>query len=278
MPVKKKLMEKYTQIQVSLWERPSLAKVGDFRLELGDYVIIKNESGIDIGRVITLFEPQDEKAIGPDQGEAAAIVRKVTTEDLENFNEMNKQKAPALDYCKKMVDRLDLPMKVIDIHFSFDGSRLVFPFIADGRVDFRQLVKDLTHHFQKSIRLQQIGIRDEAKISGDIGTCGRVLCCKTHLKELASITSELADVQQVAHRGSERLSGSCGRLRCCLAYEQEVYNELVKNLPPIGSKVKTPQGKGKVLGWHTLKQTIDVAIEGDESNRIEIPTKGVKII
>ncbi|MFA6321909.1 MAG: regulatory iron-sulfur-containing complex subunit RicT [Candidatus Buchananbacteria bacterium] len=271
-------MDKYAQIQVSLWEKPFIAKVGDYKLELGEQVVVKTEAGFDMGRVMMLFIPSTEPTFGPETGEAAVIVRKVTTEDVQNQNELNKQKAAGLDYCKKMVDRLDLPMKVIDVHFSFDGSRIVFPFIADGRIDFRQLVKDLTHHFQKSIRLQQIGIRDEAKIAGDVGTCGRTLCCKTHLKELASITSELADVQQIAHRGSERLSGSCGRLRCCLAYEQEVYNDLVKNLPPIGSQVKTPQGKGKVIGWHTLKQTVDVVLEGDDANRVEVAIKSLKNI
>jgi cell fate regulator YaaT (PSP1 superfamily) len=164
-------------------------------------------------------------------------------------------------------------MKVVDAHFSFDGGRLIFPFIADGRVDFRQLVKDLTHHFQKSIRLQQIGIRDEAKITGDFGSCGRQLCCKTHLKSLVSITSELAEVQQIAHRGSERLSGQCGRLRCCLAYEGKNYEELASNLPAIGSTIKTPQGKGEVIGWHTLKQTVDVALNGDRNNVIEFSLK-----
>ncbi len=268
-------MERYAQIQVSLWEKPYVAKLEDFRIELGDMVVIKSEQGNDLGRVVSIFEPAAEKIEG---AEEASIVRKVMTEDVENQNEVNKQKATTLDYCKKVVERLNLPMKVIDAHFSFDGSRVVFPFIADGRVDFRQLVKELTHHFQKSIRLQQIGIRDEAKIAGDVGTCGRTLCCKTHLKELASITSELADIQQVAHRGSERLSGQCGRLRCCLAFEQEVYNELAKNLPALGSKVKAPQGKGKVIGWHTLKQTVDLALEGDQSEVIEVPAKDVKLI
>lgn len=271
-------MEKFAHIQISLWEKPNVVKVGDFKLELGEQVIIKAEAGLDMGRVISIFIPQAESTVQAPIVEDATIVRKVTTEDVENFNDLNKQRPATLDYCKKMVDRLDLPMKVIDCHFSFDGSRVVFPFIADGRIDFRQLVKDLTHHFQKSIRLQQIGIRDEAKIAGDVGTCGRTLCCKTHLKELASITSELADQQQVAHRGSERLSGSCGRLRCCLAYEQEVYNELVKTLPPLGSKVKTPQGSGKVIGWHTLKQTVDVDLEGDDGNRVEVPVKVIKIV
>jgi len=255
------------QVQVIFWDQASDYKSDGLKLEMGDQVVIKTDWGTEVGKVMMLKEISEQ---GPTQ-DLPAIVRKVTTEDLETLGQFKTQISAALEYCKKAVDRYNLPMKVIDAHFSFDGSRLMFPFIADGRVDFRQLVKDLTHHFQKSIRLQQIGIRDEAKISGDFGSCGRRLCCKTHLRELSSITSDLADMQQISHRGSERLSGLCGRLRCCLAFEQEAYEELAKNLPAIGSIIKTPQGKGKVVGWHTLKKTVDVALENNERNIIEVP-------
>lgn len=263
---------KIAQIQIAHWDRVYDYKLGDFRLELGDQVLIKTDWGTEVGKVVGLKEVSDQEFAGREES-FMPIIRSVTTEDLETSGELQKQKPAALEYCKKLVDRHNLPMKVIDAHFSFDGSRLIFPFIADGRVDFRALVKDLTHHFQKSIRLQQIGIRDEAKIAGDFGSCGRELCCKTHLQELSSITSELADLQQISHRGSERLSGQCGRLRCCLAFEGENYKQLAKNLPALGSIIKTPQGKGEVIGWHTLKQTVDVALEGNERNIIEVPIK-----
>ncbi|MFA6254477.1 MAG: regulatory iron-sulfur-containing complex subunit RicT [Patescibacteria group bacterium] len=263
------------QVKVAFWDRVYECPVGDFKLEIGDQVIVKTDWGTEIGKVVALVNLQEDKAASQNEW-SSSIIRKVTTEDLGTWSSLQKQKHEALEYCKKLVDRHGLAMKVIDAHFSFDGGRLIFPFIADGRIDFRVLVKDLTHHFQKSIRLQQIGIRDEAKISGDFGSCGRKLCCKTHLKALESITSDLADVQQISHRGSERLSGLCGRLRCCLAFEGENYQELAKTLPALGSRIKTRQGFGKVIGWHTLKQTVDVALEGDEKNIIEIsiPDKG----
>lgn len=256
------------QIKIAFWDRLYPAEAGDLKLLIGEQVVVKTDWGAEIGKVVLISEVPIKEATG--QEELVKIIRKVTTQDLESFADLNRQKSSALEYCKKLVDRHQLPMKVIDAHFSFDGGRLTFPFIADGRVDFRALVKDLTHHFQKSIRLQQIGIRDEAKITGDFGSCGRKLCCKTHLRELSSITSDLADLQQISHRGSERLSGLCGRLRCCLAFEGETYTQLSKNLPAIGSIIKTPQGKGKVVGWHILKQTVDMALEGDEQNIIEV--------
>ena len=268
-------MVKIAQVQIAFWDKVYKSPIEDYILELNDEVVIKTEWGLELGKVIGL-QLVEEAEVAKFGDSLAPIVRKATTEDHENSAELNRQKSAAVDFCKKSVERCNLPMKVIDAHFSFDGSRLIFPFIADGRVDFRVLVKDLTHHFQKSIRLQQIGIRDEAKICGDVGSCGRTLCCRTHLKELVSITSDFADVQQVAHRGSERLSGQCGRLRCCLAFEKNVYEELGKALPAIGTNVRTDKGRGKVIGWHTLKQSVDVLLEGDEKDIIEVPIKGDK--
>jgi cell fate regulator YaaT (PSP1 superfamily) len=268
-------MGKIVQVQVAFWDRVYEYQVGDLKLAIGDQVVVKTEWGTEIGKVIGFCESFSDKASMP-QDDSQQIIRKMTTEDSEILAEADKQKVIALDYCKRAIEKYQLPMKVIDAHFSFDGSRLVFPFIADGRVDFRQLVKDLTHHFQKSIRLQQIGIRDEAKISGDYGSCGRKLCCKTHLKELTSVTSELADLQQVAHRGSERLSGLCGRLRCCLAFEEQCYRQLANGLPTIGATVRINQGKGRVISWNILKQSLNVVLEGDEKNIIEVSLKDLK--
>lgn len=260
-------MPQLAKIQINFWDQIYECLVNDLKIEIGDQVVVRSEWGTDIGRVISIGDVSSDQA---DKKELVSLTRRATTEDLEAVSEIKKQIPAALEHCKKVVDHHNLPMKVIDAHFSFDGSRLVFPFIADGRIDFRQLVKDLTHHFQKSIRLQQIGIRDEAKISGDFGSCGRNLCCKTHLKDLTSITSDLADLQQVAHRGSERLSGMCGRLRCCLAFEEETYRELAKNLPEIGTAVKTSQGRGKVISRHILKNAVSVELEGEDKNIIEV--------
>ncbi len=190
-------------------------------------------------------------------GKIKPVMRKATAHDLEKIPDL-KEKTSALKQCKEMARKHNLPMKLVDAHFAFDGSRLTFAFIADGRVDFRELVKDLTRRFNRTIRLQQIGIRDEAKVVGDFGPCGRNLCCREHLGDLKSITSEMAELQQCAHRGSERISGICGRLMCCLAYEQNGYEELNKKMPPVGARVKVDGKRGVVVGHHVLKQTVDV--------------------
>lgn len=265
-------MPQIAQIQITPWFHLYDCKVGDLLLKINDQVVIKVEGGAESGRVIGLIEVSANEIVGLEEN-LKPILRKVTTEDLNVMAEQKNYKAAALEYCRKAVAHHNLPMKVIDAHFSFDGGRLTFPFIADGRVDFRELVKDLTHHFQKSIRLQQIGIRDEAKITGDFGPCGRTLCCKAYLdlKNLGSVTAELAELQQISHRGSERLTGLCGRLRCCLAFEKTTYDELAKNLPAVGSKIKTPQGEGEVVALNILEQTVDVALSGDRGNIIEVP-------
>ncbi|MDX9892921.1 MAG: regulatory iron-sulfur-containing complex subunit RicT [Patescibacteria group bacterium] len=265
-------MAKIAQVKVAEWHHLFDCLSDDQALNLGDQVVIETEWGQEIGKVVVLREiPQP--AVDKNSDVIIKLVRKVTTEDLESLADCQRLEAEALRYCRQAVEKLGLAMKIIDAHYSFDGLRIVFPFIADGRVDFRQLVKDLTHHLQKSIRMQQIGIRDEAKITGDVGSCGRRLCCATHLHQLNSITSEMADNQQVAHRGAERLSGLCGRLRCCLAFEEDLYREAAKDLPAIGSKIKTPKGMGKVIGWHTLRRSVDVLLDGGEKNIIEIPIK-----
>ncbi|MBU1165133.1 stage 0 sporulation protein [Patescibacteria group bacterium] len=260
-------MSKIAQIIFTPWDKPYDFSFEEFDLLVGDSVVVKTELGTEVGRVVSII---DAKKVDDKEREIKPISRKVTTADLNKVSDATKQKGPAIEYCRKATEKYGLGMKIVDCHFSFDGGRITFAFIADGRVDFRQLVKDLTHHFQKSIRLHQIGIRDEAKMSGDFGTCGRKLCCKGFLNELGNITSELAEQQQISHRGSDRLSGICGRLRCCLAYEKDLYDDLAKNLPAIGTVIKTKKGKGEVIGWHTLRQTVDLKLEGKDGNKGDI--------
>lgn len=268
-------MIKVAQIKFTPWDKPYDFKIEELAVRLGEQVVVKTDLGMEIGKIISLSARDENSA---NAVELKPILRKITTEDLDKLDEALRQKGPAIEYCKKAAAKLGLDMKIVDCHYSFDGGRLTFAFIAEGRIDFRQLVRDLTHHFQKSIRLHQIGIRDEAKMCGDFGSCGRRLCCNNFLKELGNITSELAEAQQVSHRGSDRLSGICGRLRCCLAYEKELYESLNQGLPSLGTIVKTKQGKGEVVGWHTLKQTVDVRIKsdnGNEENIIEVETKNL---
>lgn len=277
------------QVQFSPWDKVYSFKTDDASIVVGDMVVVDTELGLEIGKVLSFFNLSDDgkieckcpnknnsccshkEAVEGDK-EIKMVVRKAEKNDLEKLIKEDK-KQEALVECKKMISKYDLPMKVVDAHFSYDGSRITFAFISDGRVDFRELVKDLTRHFKRNIRLHQIGIRDEAKIAGDCGHCGRKLCCRGFLKDLASITSEMADTQQCGHRGSERLSGVCGRLMCCLAYEEKGYEELLAKMPPIGAKVNVDGKKGVVVGHHVLKQSVDVEFTDDKGEgkvRVEV--------
>ena len=275
------------KVQFASWDKAYDFSANDLKLKPGDRVVVKTELGSEVGVVICMKEqaetdaageaqPQDA-AVEPDEtGEKAAgekqdreikpVIRKATSLDLEK-TPSGAERAKALAFSKLMKERLGLPMKFIDAHFSFDGSRITFAFIADGRVDFRELVKELTRHFGRTIRLQQIGIRDEAKIMGDYGHCGQPLCCKRFLRDLSSITSEMAELQQCAHRGSERISGICGRLMCCLSYEEKGYEDLAAALLPIGSKVSMDGKKGIVVGHNILKQTLKVEFGGENNEQ-----------
>ncbi|MDD5290942.1 MAG: regulatory iron-sulfur-containing complex subunit RicT [Patescibacteria group bacterium] len=269
---------KMVQVQFAPWDKIYNFDQADLTLVLGDNVIVKTDLGMEIGKVVGFAEAEetelvDEKIPDKESGEEEKnqetkkaikpIIRKATPLDLGK-RASSKDKEEALEYCRKMVEKNQLEMKLVDVNFSFDGSKVTFAFIADGRVDFRELVKDLTRHFNKTIRLYQIGIRDEAKIKGDYGPCGRQLCCKRFLGDLASITSEMAEVQQVVHRGSERISGMCGRLMCCLAFEEKGYEELAKNMPPLGTKVNVDGKRGTVVGHHILKQSVRVQFPGEK--------------
>jgi cell fate regulator YaaT (PSP1 superfamily) len=265
---------KVVQIQFTPWDKIYYFDSNNIDLANGDKVVVKTKMGMEIGEVVGFEDSSKEKAgcqcpkkeecphNSSNKKEIKPVLRIANPIDLEKIPS-KEENEKALDYCKKIVEKYNLPMKLIDVHFSFDTSRLTFAFIADSRVDFRELVKDLTRHFNKTIRLQQIGIRDEAKIMGDYGHCGKPLCCRGHLQNLESITSEMAELQQCAHRGSERISGICGRLMCCLAYEQKGYEDLEDKMPPIGTKVNVDGKRGEVVNRHVLKQTVDVKFRGD---------------
>jgi cell fate regulator YaaT (PSP1 superfamily) len=254
------------EIQFAPWDKKYDFDSKGHQLKIGDRVVVKTELGTEIGKVVGFKEKRR-----PTQEEIKPILRKATLTDLERMEKKKDRAKEAFKFCKKLIKKHGLPMKLIDARFSFDGARLTFAFIAKERVDFRELVKDLTRKFQKSIRLHQVEVRQEARSAGGIGLCGREMCCARFLKNLGQVTTDLIRDQQLTHRGPERLSGPCGRLMCCLAFEECYYKELMKNLPPIGSLIKTPQGVGEVVGWHTLKQSVDVKI--DEDTIIEVPIK-----
>ncbi|MCK5211457.1 stage 0 sporulation protein [Candidatus Parcubacteria bacterium] len=279
-------MMKVAEVQFVPWDKAYYFSYEGLNVKVNDKVIVRTEIGMEMGEIINFKEVKESDFVKVEineEGEEADIVqadaetndkktslkpilRRAGAADLEKIT-TTASKKKALDYVKQTKEKYKLAMKFIDVYFAFDASRITFAFIADGRVDFRDMVKDLTRHFGKTIRLQQIGIRDEAKIMGDFGHCGRGLCCRGHLRNLESITSEMAEIQQCSHRGSERISGICGRLMCCLAYEQGGYAELADKLPPIGAKVSVDGKRGVVASHHTLKQSVDVEFPGENGDR-----------
>lgn len=257
------------RVQFAPWDKCYNFSYEQEELKVGDYVVVETKLGTELARVVSLSK--SEKASADDGSTPVKpISRQATKEDLDKVLEQNRNKDKVFKTCVSFVHKHNMPIKLVDVHFSLDETRITFAFVADGRVDFRELLKDLNREFKKSIRLQQIGIRDEIKINGDTGCCGRNLCCQGFYKDLGNVTSDLAALQQVAHRGSERLSGVCGRLKCCLTFEEKLYNELSDNLPMIGEKLKTKHGDGEVISWHVLKQTVDVLLD-DKSTIVEIP-------
>ncbi len=234
----------------------------------GDKVIVKTKSGNDLGLITKVTEKGDLES-----EEEIIILRKARSDDLKKFEEKNKDKKKAIKVCENLAKKGELQIKVIDALFSFDGGRITFAFVSPGRVDFRLLVKDLAQKFHKSIRMHQVGARQETGFSGDIGPCGRPLCCLTFLKKLGHITTDMISHQNLSQRGPERLSGMCGRLKCCLSFEEDAYCKILKELPPIGSKVKTKQGAGKVTGYRILKKIVIVKVKDDF---LQLPLDEVK--
>ncbi|OGF30877.1 hypothetical protein A2533_03160 [Candidatus Falkowbacteria bacterium RIFOXYD2_FULL_35_9] len=261
---------KLIEVQITTWDKIYYFETSEVDFDLGGYVIVQTENGEEIVKVVNICERGNEVL---DEEFSAQYIRKAEREDIEKALEYKKNEVSVLATCKSMIKKVNLPMKLVDAHFSIDGKRLTFAFIANGRVDFRVLLKDLVKQFKLNIRLQQIGIRDEIKINGDLGCCGHQLCCQSFYKELGNVTSDLADLQQITHRGSERLSGVCGRLKCCLTFEKEVYEECAACLPAVGTRVRTDQGRGVVIGWNTLKKSVRVKLDddGEGVSIIEVP-------
>ena len=243
------------KVLVSLysWENPKLYH-SDFEVSKGDKVIVATEYSNEIG----IVEDADVEAKDEPQEK---ILRVATKRDQEVFSKYEEDKEEYLEVCRQEIKKTGLEMKLIDARINLDGKQAVFAFTADGRVDFRELVKTLTKLFKKSIRMQQIGSRDEARKLGGYGICGRELCCVRGGGNMQSITTDMARIQQIAHRGTDRISGLCGRLMCCLAYEAQQYKEMLVGMPELHSTVKTPEGKGFVIEVNGITQEIKVKLE-----------------
>lgn len=260
---------KVAQIQFHPCEKIFDYNLTDTDAKVGDVVIVEREGVQEAGKVIRINEVKEEI-----EKTLPCVLRKATSTDLEKIRRFQTKEKEAFLVCRKKIKEHNLPMKLEGVHFTFTGSKITFYFTAEERVDFRELVKTLVKHFKKSVRLQQIGVRDATAKIGDIGICGRPLCCKTFLKEIKTIPLESARLQQMAQRGSERITGICGRLMCCLAFEAELYEELAKNMPKLETEVETAQGKGKVVSLNILKQKVTVDL--GEDTKIEFPVSEVR--
>ncbi len=234
-------------------------------LKVGDHVVVETSRGYEAGQVV--LAPHDV----PDSqitGQLKPVIRRATIEDMLSKETHAMHEMAALERCRRKVAECNLPMKVVGAEYSFDGNSLVFFFTSEKRVDFRELVKDLAHLFHTRIELRQIGVRDEAKLVGGIGPCGRLLCCMTHLSEFEPVSIRMAKQQDLPLSPME-ISGLCGRLLCCLAYEDDYYREAKQNLPKVGEIVDTEYGQGEVLSANVIKQTLTVELESGVT--LEIP-------
>jgi cell fate regulator YaaT (PSP1 superfamily) len=230
---------------------------GNNGVKEGDCVIVEHDRGIDYGRVVPATEANpDNKA----KEQPKKILRKANESDLKQIDENRGRAKEAFFSCEKKIMERKLEMKLVQAEYSFDRSKIIFYFTADGRVDFRDLVKDLAKIFKARIELRQIGVRDEARLCGGYGSCGRELCCKTFLKDFEPVTIKMAKEEGLP-LNPPKISGLCGRLMCCLYYEYETYKILSKGLPREGEHVTIQQGKGKVIGVNVFKRTATVLLE-----------------
>lgn len=245
-----------------------------YKVNIGDHVIVETARGIEYGKVV--LGPRnikEEEVVHP----LKEVLRVATKEDEEQ-EQMNRVKEKdAFKICQKKIREHGLEMKLIDAEYTFDNNKVLFYFTADGRIDFRQLVKDLAAIFKTRIELRQIGVRDETKILGGIGICGRCLCCHTYLSEFAPVSIKMAKEQNLS-LNQTKISGVCGRLMCCLKNEQETYEELNKKLPGIGDTVTTQEGiQGTVHSVNVLRQLVKVIVEvNDEKEIQEYPVNELK--
>ncbi|MCD8329032.1 MAG: stage 0 sporulation family protein [Ruminococcus sp.] len=223
-------------------------------LNVGDKVIVETARGVECGEVaLGLKEISDEELNSPLKG----VMRKATAKDLEIVEQNKKKEKDAFKICKEKIAKHGLKMDLVDVEWTFDGKKILFYFTADNRVDFRELVKDLASVFRTRIELRQIGVRDEAKLMGGLGICGRPFCCKTFLGDFQPVSIKMAKEQSLTLNPS-KISGTCGRLMCCLKYEQNTYDELLKVTPKIGAIVKTPDGNGVVEDVNLLTGMLTV--------------------
>ena len=237
----------------------------DMNIQKDTYVVVETARGIEFGEcVIGIKEINENDIVSP----LKSVLRIATNEDIEkHFKNKDKEK-DAFDICLKKIQEHGLTMKLIDVEYTFDNNKVIFYFTADGRVDFRDLVKDLATIFKTRIELSQIGVRDEANMLGGLGPCGRPMCCSSFLGDFASVSIKMAKEQNLSLNPT-KISGICGRLMCCLNYEQSTYEDIRKRMPKVGSIVKTSEGTGEVFSNNIVKESIKVKLKKGEEEVLE---------
>lgn len=224
----------------------------------GGDVIVRSDRGLEIGQVLCEANPRAlEVLVEPTRGQ---IVRTLTADDCLQRIRIQERERQEFDVCRRLIEARKLQMELVDVEHLFGGERIVFYFLAEKRVDFRELVKDLAREFQTRIELRQIGVRDEAKLLADYGDCGKPVCCNTHMAVMPPVSMRMAKLQK-STLDPTKISGRCGRLKCCLRFEQDVYEEFHKELPAPGARVLTRKGQGKVLAQEILARKVLVEFE-----------------
>ncbi len=246
---------------------------GDLKIEAGDRVIVETARGVECGDVVLGNKMVDESEI---VSPLKPVIRIATQEDMEQIEKNKQKEASAFEICEKKIAQFGLNMSLIDVECTFDNSKILFYFSAESRVDFRELVKELASVFHTRIELRQIGVRDEAKMLGGLGICGRAFCCSSYMGEFAPVSIKMAKEQGLSLNPT-KISGTCGRLMCCLKYEQDGYEELLKTTPKVGALVDTPSGRATVIDVNLISGKLRVKLE-DSQGDTSFDKSQVKII
>jgi len=239
-------------------------------VQVGHDVVVRTPRGVEWGRVVLVKDAEGEQ-----DKTAGEVLRRAAGADYDKYLDIvERQEIEELKFCKNLIRQHKLAMKLVRVEHLFGGSKIIFYFLAEGRVDFRQLVKDLAKEYRTRIEMRQIGVRDEARLMGQIGPCGNELCCRTFLNSLKPVPMKLAKDQK-STLDPAKISGTCGRLKCCLKYEEELYRELKKNLPRRGAKVLTADGEGMVVNYDIISQLVEV--EMPDGSRVKLPATEVAV-
>ena len=246
-----------------------------FEIKNGMNVIVETARGVEFGEAVSdIKEIDEEEAILP----LKDVIRIATEEDVQTHNSNIEKEKMAFDICNEKIAKHELQMKLIDVEYTFDGNKILFYFVADTRIDFRELVKDLAAVFKTRIELRQVGVRDQAKAVGGLGICGRVICCASATGEFQPVSIKMAKEQSLS-LSPTKISGTCGRLMCCLKYEQEAYEDAIHRLPGVGSVVDNAEGQGVITEVNVLRETVKIRLDREtETDLVVYPVDAIKVL